>query len=332
MRPVRYAGALVALVLLAGSVVLTVARLLDSTFEPVVLAASFVPWATVGYLVALLVFSLVLWRQPWGRARTVLIPAVIASALGLGLHVWWLAPSYVGDHATGKPDLTVVAFNMFKGRADTAATAAMIARERPHLLVLTEVTPSALAGLESKRSVGPGTRLPHLAGQALPDASGVVVASRFPVAVGQRLEMTHPGYRVRVRAAEPFEILAVHSAHPGIDIDAWRADQAVILREEHRIRGPHLVLGDFNATLDHPSLRELMGRGLADAARQANAGWQPTFPSPERVQVYGLPAPFGLVAIDHVLMSEDFSAVTTSAPSVRDSDHRALVARLVRRR
>ena len=61
MKPVRIAGAFIALVVLAGSVVLTLARLLDSEAEGWVLAASFVPWALVGYVVALVLFALVRW-------------------------------------------------------------------------------------------------------------------------------------------------------------------------------------------------------------------------------------------------------------------------------
>ena len=71
--------------------------------------------------------------------------------------------------------------------------------------------------------------------------------------------------------------------------------------------------------------------GMEDAARDANSGWQPTWPSPEKVHVKGIPTPFGLFAIDHVLMSPEFSATSTSTRVVRDSDHRALVAGLVRR-
>jgi endonuclease/exonuclease/phosphatase (EEP) superfamily protein YafD len=331
MKPVRVAGALVALVVLAGSVFLTVARLIGSEAEPWVLATSFVPWAEVGYLVALVLFALLAWRQSWGRVRTALLVAASVSLLGLGLHTWWLAPSYVGEHATGKPDVIVVELNMLMGRGDPADTAALIRREHPDVLVLTEATPGVLAAVEREHGIGAGSPLPHVSGHALPGASGVVVASRFPLTVERTLTMTHTGYLVRVQASDPFEVLAVHAAMPAIDIDAWRRDQATILRAARVRGGPYLVVGDFNATLDHPPMRTLLADGLTDAAGDANSGWQPTWPSPERVQFRGLPTPFGLFAIDHVLMSTHFSAVSTSTAVVRDSDHRALIARLVRR-
>jgi endonuclease/exonuclease/phosphatase (EEP) superfamily protein YafD len=330
LKPVRVVGAIIALVVLAGSVVLTLARVLDSESEAWVLAASFVPWALVGYLVALVLFSLSLWHCPWGRLRRSLQVAVSLCLLGLGLHVWWLAPSYVGAHPSGKPDLVVLELNMLKGNADPADTAAVIRREHPDLVVLTEVTPEALAAVVHAGAMEGKSPLPHLVGHALPGASGVVVASRYPLSVERTLTMTHPGYVVRVRSPEPFEVIAVHTAQPAIDIDAWRRDQQTIVRQSAVLGGPHLVVGDLNATLDHPGPRRLLGDGMSDAARQANSGWQPTWPSPDRPHVQGFPTPFGLFAIDHVLMSTQFSAVSTSTAVVHGSDHLALIARLVR--
>ena len=296
------------------------------------LTAAFVPFAVFGYLVALVLLVLLGWRAAAGRLlRIVRLVAIGACVLGLGLHGWWLAPSYVGERAIGRPDLTVMTFNMLRGRADPADTAALVRREDPDLLVLTEVTPQALAAAEARGIVGDGSDLPHVGGRAMRSASGTVVAARYPLTGVRTLRMAHAGYLVRVAAPEPFEVLAVHATHPGIDIAAWRRDHDTIIRESRATSGPLLVVGDFNATLDHPPLRTLQDDGLTDAASDTNAGWQPTWPSPERARVWGVPTPFGLMAIDHVLMSTDFSAVTTRTAVVPDSDHRALVARLVRR-
>src|SRR3954452_25536772 len=141
MKPVKVAGALIALVILAGSIVLTLARVVDSESERWVLAASFVPWATIGYAVALVLFLLLARHRRWGRVRTILLACASVSVIGLGLHVWWLAPSYLGEHAKGKPDLVVVESNLLKGLANPGDVAAMLKRENADLVVLTEVTP-----------------------------------------------------------------------------------------------------------------------------------------------------------------------------------------------
>ena len=156
-RGLRVVGAVAALVVLAGSFVLTLARLVGSEAEPWVLAAAFVPWAIGGYLVALVLLALLAWRAAAGRVRVALLVAIGACVLGLGLHTWWLAPSYVGERATGRPDLTVMTFNMLRGHADPAGTAALVRREDPDLVVLTEVTPQALAAAEARGIVGDGS-------------------------------------------------------------------------------------------------------------------------------------------------------------------------------
>jgi endonuclease/exonuclease/phosphatase family metal-dependent hydrolase len=99
-------------------------------------------------------------------------------------------------------------------------------------------------------------------------------------------------------------------------------DQAAALRE-----GPLVMAGDFNATLDHAPMRSLLGLGLSDAARQSNAGWQPTWPGGDNPD-HELPLGVQVMAIDHVLVSRQLSAISTSTYSVFDSDHLALVARL----
>jgi endonuclease/exonuclease/phosphatase family metal-dependent hydrolase len=76
-----------------------------------------------------------------------------------------------------------------------------------------------------------------------------------------------------------------------------------------------MVVGDFNATLDHGPVRDLLGLGLRDAARESNAGWQPTWPA-------WLP----LIAVDHVLVSRDLGVISTKSAVVEGTDHRALVA------
>ena len=82
-----------------------------------------------------------------------------------------------------------------------------------------------------------------------------------------------------------------------------------------------LVLGDFNATREHLPLRQLMAEHqLVDAAEQAGAGWQPTYPAGGRVPP--------LFAIDHVLMNPSLTASKVTAFTVTYGAHRGLLAEL----
>ena len=330
MKAARYVGALLALVVLAGSVVLSLSVPLRSDIQFWVLAASFVPWGIFGYLLALVVL-LVVRGGASGPFRMLVAVAAAVSLLGVGLHAAWLAPSYVGEHAAGDPDLTVLGFNMHFGEADIAATTRLVERQDPEVIVLTEATPEAVQALAANGIGGPGSRWPHQGGTPLPSISGTVALSACPLSEQKRLDIATGTHRMRVEAPTPFWLTAVHTTQPLNSNALWRHDFGLLVADAREVDGPRIVIGDFNATLDHGRMRDLLETGLHDAAVEANSGWQPTWPKPGYRKIAGLPVPVRLMAIDRVLVSEEFSAVSTSVHSVPDTDHDAIVARLVMR-
>jgi endonuclease/exonuclease/phosphatase family metal-dependent hydrolase len=108
----------------------------------------------------------------------------------------------------------------------------------------------------------------------------------------------------------------------------WRQDFSVLVGDAREVTGPRLAVGDFNATLDHGPMRDLMATGLRSAAEEANSGWQPTWPTAGSPTMGGV-SPFRLMAIDHVLLSRELSAVSTDVASVPGTDHHAVIARVV---
>ncbi|MCW2759871.1 MAG: hypothetical protein JWR85_72 [Marmoricola sp.] len=330
MKPVRYVGAFAALVVLAGSAVLSISRPLGSERQFWVLLASFVPWAIFGYAVALVVFLLVCWGTS-GTPRKLVAGAAVVSLLGLCLHVGWLAPSYVGKHAEADPNLTVLGLNLHFGLADPAAVARLVEREAPEVIVLSEATPEAVRSLASIGVGGRGSRWSHRGGLPLPSIAGTVVLSAYPITDHRRLDVQTGAYRMRIVAPKPFWLTAVHTTQPLYDNNLWRHDFEVLAADAGEVKGPHVQVGDFNATLDHGPMRDLLDTGLHDAAAEANSGWQPTWPSPGSRRVAGRRVPIRVMAIDHVLLSKELSAVSTSVHPIPGTDHEALVARLVLR-
>jgi endonuclease/exonuclease/phosphatase family metal-dependent hydrolase len=81
-----------------------------------------------------------------------------------------------------------------------------------------------------------------------------------------------------------------------------------------------ILAGDFNATLDHPELRDVLERGYVDAADEAGAGLEPTWPS-------NSPFPPG-VTIDHVLADERVAVRHHRTVRIPGSDHQAVRATL----
>jgi endonuclease/exonuclease/phosphatase (EEP) superfamily protein YafD len=146
----------------------------------------------------------------------------------------------------------------------------------------------------------------------------------------QRLDTGFGSYRMTVRTpGGAVRLLAVHPRPPVGSAAQWRSDQLVLRAAARALRGPALLVGDFNATMDHAPMRELVGRGYADAATQAKSGWQPTWPAAGEVSRLGFAVP-SLLPIDHVMSREGLHAVRTETVTVDGTDHRALIAVLGR--
>lgn len=284
--------------------------------------AAIVPYALLGYLCALVLLLAVRRGAARPQRRWVTGGAVLAVA-GLALHGVLLAPAYLGAHAEGRPDLTVMTLNLRHGGGDAERVLSLVRGRDVGLLVLEELTPWEL---ERLRAAGLDEELPHAAGEADPGVSGTMVFSEYPLEDATPIPVLHGAWRVRVQAPEPFELYAVHTFQPLNNAVKWQQDWRAIHRAVRDGSGPRLVVGDFNATLDHRPVRDLLRMGFRDAARESNAGWQPTWPSHQGYR--WLPGGFPLLAIDHVLVSKGFGVVSTNVAPVAGTDHRALVAQV----
>src|SRR3954454_5231912 len=287
------------------------------------MATSVVTFALVGYAVAGLLWWAVR-RLADGRLRVVATAALVSCLAGVLFHSALLVPSYAGRHGSGPADLTVLTSNLHLGEGDTRDVARIAAREHPDVVVLKEGTPEEMARLTDLR-----TAYPAVAGGAPPWAYGTVVLSRYALSDVGQLHVSKGAWEMRVAAPQPFWLVAVHTAQPLAAYRDWAPDHAALLAAVRRLHGPLVVAGDFNATLDHRPMRRLLGAGLSDAARSANSGWQPTWPVSQSTGRL-LPLGLGLMTLDHVLFSRDWTAISTSTDPVTGSDHRALVARLGR--
>jgi endonuclease/exonuclease/phosphatase (EEP) superfamily protein YafD len=316
----------VAATTLALSLFLTGCRLFTPSPQKLVMATAFVPFALLGYAVAALAWWAVRRLGARGRRRLVSTGALGVSLVGLAFHAVLVVPSYAGSHASGRPDLTVLTSNLRLGLGDAAEVTRIAERNHADVVVLEEVTPVAFAGLEPLRE-----RLPYLVGEPFDGARGTIVLSRYPLRDATALKVFNGAWVMTVAAPEPFSLVAVHTSQPWAAPLLWKSDHRSLLWNTTLAtrRGPVVMAGDFNATLDHRPMRDLLALGLSDAAREANAGWQPTWPS-DRNATHALPFGLGAMAIDHVLVSKEFSTISTRTFVVRNSDHRALLARLAR--
>ncbi len=140
--------------------------------------------------------------------------------------------------------------------------------------------------------------------------------------------------RTRTATSRPAEGSAILSVYPlrkeaGVpgslampgELDVWRTELGRLRAyAERRGDAPALIAGDFNATQDHAAFRRLLDTGLRDSARLAGASRTPSWPA--------LTAPLLSAQIDHVLVSDAWSARTARFVDLPHTDHRALLVDL----
>jgi endonuclease/exonuclease/phosphatase family metal-dependent hydrolase len=216
------------------------------------------------------------------------------------------------------PRLVVMSANLFLGRAEAAEIVKLVRDNSVDVLSLQELTPAMSDDL---LRAGINSVLPYRMFQPIPDGAGSGLASKYPlqeVAIADPATFAQPSAIVDLPGPIDPDVLVVHAV-PGVEEQwtaAWKRELDEMPPADFRTR-PRLLVGDFNATLDHPGMRTLLNRGYVDAAERRGAGLVPTWPA-------GLwPPP---VTIDHVLVDNRAAVEDYRVVDVSGSDHRAVLA------
>jgi endonuclease/exonuclease/phosphatase (EEP) superfamily protein YafD len=252
--------------------------------------------------------------RAWEAAAVAILAAIVLLALVL--------PRAFGGPTepagSAGPTLRVLASNMRLGKGNPRALVDLVRELDVDLLSVEELTPKLARELDAG---GLDTLLPHRVLLAGGGSQGGGLYSRLALGPGEGVRL--PGgfplipLPVQVAGAPPVEVASVHTSPPTSSL--WDEDLAVI---PSAAASPlRILIGDFNATLDHDAFRALVDRGYDDAAAELGDGLTATWPVGRRV----LPP---LFAIDHVLADERIGIREFSAHDIPHSDHRAVFAEL----
>jgi endonuclease/exonuclease/phosphatase family metal-dependent hydrolase len=283
----------------------------------VVPAMAFTPYVA-GTAVVPLIVALPLRRR---LVAAVGVVVVIAFALAV------LPRAFAGPRPTvtdGVP-VTVMTSNLFEGRGDARTIVDLVRRHHVDVLALEELTADAVTRLDA---AGLRRLMPYRDVDTRPqfNASGTGLFSRRPI---RRLDPfnslnrnAEPRALVTVPGAPDLEVQTVHPPPP---IHGWNAIWTQMLGELPKpgrdAASPRMLIGDFNATLDHEQLRRLLGDGgYVDAADATGEGFRTTWPA-------GRHFPPELT-IDHVLVDRRIRPQDVTVNLVPRSDHRAVIADL----
>jgi endonuclease/exonuclease/phosphatase family metal-dependent hydrolase len=300
------------------------------------LAFVWVPWAVL-WLVDLEGRS---WLVPsaaafllYGAAATVLVlllalvararAAAIVAAVGLAVLVVprvGRATSDAQPVATG-PRLTVATANVYIGHADPVALERRAAEAGVDVVAIQENTRRWDAAMLRTRLA---QRYPHHL--SIPGregrADGLALLSRWP------LEQVAPpagdtrslGAVIRVPGASgPVQVRSVHPFPPfdASNLECWRRCTRALAALQ-RSAATTILAGDWNATLDHHPMRDLMASGFRDASEERGLGLRPTWSN----------GSWGRLTIDHVLVSRGVAVQGVTAHDQPESDHDVLIAQL----
>lgn len=282
---------------------------------PLVQVVAFTPYVAAGSL-ALLALALAL------RRRALAMVAAIAALALLGA----VAPRAVpaGQPPTDGPTLRLLTANLLLGGADPAALVDLARTGRVDVLAVQEFTPGIAAELDR---LGLAALLPYRELHPEPGATGSALYARFPLgATGARRNQGFAFLQaygtLTVPGAPPLRVESAHPASPyavAVVPDWWtdlRAQPPATPREQLSV-----LAGDFNATLDHAPLRDLIATGYVDAADAVGAGLAGTWGPYDGDRIPP-------VTIDHVLADRRIAVRAVEVHPLPGSDHRAVLAEL----
>lgn len=279
---------------------------------PIIPLLAYTPYVC---LLSLLAVALAAGLRNWAAtsvaalAAVLLLVAVLPRAFGEGESI-----------PDGDRELRVLSANVGFGGSEPEPLLELAQERDVDLLAIQELTPGFSRELEV---VGVARLFPYAILNYKQKASGGGLYSRYPL---RRLPSPPPRpFRMpRVVLALDSEhqvrIVDVHPFPPKVShVGLWREGLASLPSAESTGR-PWLLLGDFNATLDFPALRDLIDSGYRDAADSTGSGLEPTWPQGKL-----LPPP---VTIDHVLADQRLAIAGYAVEDQPGSDHRAVYARL----
>ncbi len=289
---------------------------LESGF-PLVALIAYTPLAGLAAVIVMLIAGVL---RLWAAAGVAGAVAVLIALLVLPRAF----PADQSDLPSDGPELRVMTANLFLGQAEAEAVVALVREQDVDLLSLQELTPGENRAL---REAGLGRLLPERALFTAPRSSGAGLFSRWrlgDVALlpGSAEQFPMPRARLHVPGTARVEVVDAHPPAPTgwQQVSDWKRGLRSLPPADPK-GGVRILMGDFNATLDHQALRDVLDGGYVDAADAVGKALTPTWP-----RGHLLPP---TVTIDHVLVDQRVRVRDVGIHELPGSDHRAVTADLV---
>ncbi len=235
--------------------------------------------------------------------------------------------------AAGDPAVTVLSSNVMGDGASVDEIVELAVTSRVDAIVLPEASRRFAASV-TEGARRRGLDLVSQTDEPFNPVDGAVTSAHidtgpFPTSLLVRADL-RPRFATALRGAllgsliatvdvggRQLDLVAVHPAPPiPSQVSQWRADLGEVIRW---CATPAIIVGDFNATLDHPPFARLLDSGCVDAAALSGNALTGTWPS-SWPRLFAAP-------IDHVLLAGQRPTATSFAVhDITGTDHRALLA------
>ncbi len=273
-----------------------------------VVVASLAPYA---WVLALVVVVLLVLSRP--RPVAGIVVAGLVAAAGAWA-AWPYLPSGAARADAAGPTVTVMTMNMRCNQPGDEDLTALVRRAGPDVVVINGLSGHSRDGvMDALDDLYPETSYSPM---QVWFECGTLVLSKHPM--NAWLEgPSQPVARIDV-GGERVSLVAVDLPTPTLGVRAWEESFEELSADVAGLaEGPVMVVGDFNAVVEHDPMRRLMAdNGLQDAVVGSRLGWRPTFPAG------GVVPP--LVALDHVLLSRGLVATDAWTEPVKGQEHQAL--------
>ncbi|MBQ5762512.1 MAG: endonuclease/exonuclease/phosphatase family protein [Aeriscardovia sp.] len=293
--------------------------------------------------------------SPYAAAAELLVTVVaygsgdwgcgILGSLFVLWEVWFLRSYFFGKRKKAPEKLlTVMTLNCRYGRADAGAIESFAEKEGVDVLALQEVS----CGLREKAALFP--RFPYqVSGEESGEDNGGfnMVLSRIPPSESLRSTVDIAAARCPAMKFDfdggTLLVASVHpkSPHRGGDFWGWGVNHLasfISYTTGKSVKMPKMcpvlpiaeppvrreadfavVMGDMNSSVDLPSFRAVLKRGMKDSSMEVHTGLHPTFPATWKGWHEAL-------ELDHVLHSPGIRSYRVKTKKIPGTDHLALVS------
>jgi endonuclease/exonuclease/phosphatase (EEP) superfamily protein YafD len=237
----------------------------------------------------------------------------------------------VAPPSSHAPGLRVVSANLLGGNPRVEDLGRELVADAADVVVVQELTQPHADGL---RAAGLPDAMPYHVLDPQPAFYGSGLYSRWPITDAEVFEVHGVGMAAATvhGPVGAVQVVAVHVVNPAARqgmTSAWRTQLDWLAEHVRRSVVPVVLAGDYNATMDHRSLRVLPAVGMVDAHDAAGRGLGLTWPRRSYRGAGRWPA-LPLMRLDHVFVPPTLGVRAVRTAVSAGSDHRRVIADLVR--